>query len=93
MGIENYLLPCLNKQLFGLDCPGCGAQRSLILFFKGEFAAAFAMYPAVFTMVLLGFIVALNFFVKFKYAYKIKMALVYINVAIIIISFIIKITT
>ncbi|MGS0524465.1 DUF2752 domain-containing protein [Zobellia nedashkovskayae] len=31
------MLPCLNKKLFGIDCPGCGLQRSIVLFFKGRF--------------------------------------------------------
>ncbi|MGB1451125.1 MAG: DUF2752 domain-containing protein, partial [Marinirhabdus sp.] len=40
------MLPCLNKQLFGVECLGCGMQRATILVFRGEFAAAFTIYPA-----------------------------------------------
>lgn len=39
-------MPCFYKQLFGIDCPGCGMQRSFIELLKGDFIASFKMYPA-----------------------------------------------
>jgi hypothetical protein len=91
--LENYLLPCLNKQLFGLDCLGCGAQRAVILLFQGEFLAAFKMYPAVYTLVLLGVFLLFNLFVKFKFDYNIRIGLIILNAVIIVASFLIKIIT
>ena len=38
---KEYMLPCLNKKLFGFDCLGCGMQRSLLFISKGEFIEAF----------------------------------------------------
>jgi hypothetical protein len=46
------MIPCLSKTLFGLDCLGCGFQRSLLLILNGEFAAAFKIYPAIYALVL-----------------------------------------
>ena len=43
--LEDHLLSCPWKQV-GLECTGCGLQRSIILILKGEFVAAFAMYPS-----------------------------------------------
>lgn len=88
--IEDYMLPCLNKTLFGMECPGCGLQRSFLLLCQGEFAAAFKMYPAIFP--LLGFILflGLTIFISFKNAEKIKMYLAVITIATILINFIIK---
>src|SRR5688572_26255843 len=40
------MLTCLSKQYFGVECPGCGAQRSLVCLFKGEFLDSLALYPA-----------------------------------------------
>ena len=88
---EDYMLPCLNKKLFGVECFGCGLQRSVILLFQGEFIAAFKMYPAIYTLILfVGFLI-LNLFYKFKYAERIKLILVVLNVVIIVTSYIIKI--
>jgi hypothetical protein len=91
MSPEDYMLPCLNKKLFGVECFGCGLQRSVILLFQGEFIAAFKMYPAIYTLILfVGFLI-LNLFYKFKYAERIKLILVVLNVVIIVTSYIIKI--
>lgn len=87
---ESYMLPCLNKKLFGVDCLGCGIQRSLSLIFQGEFVEAFKMYPAIYTLIILGVYVLLNFKLKFKNSKKIILTLVVINVLIIIISYFIK---
>jgi hypothetical protein len=38
------LLPCAYKSLFGIDCPICGAQRSLLLLLQGKFVESLYMY-------------------------------------------------
>lgn len=88
---EDYMLPCLNKKLLGIECFGCGFQRSLVFVFQGEFIAAFKMYPAIYTLILFAAFLILNMFYKFKYAEKIKLILVVLNVVIIVTSYIIKI--
>lgn len=52
MILEKYMLPCLFKTLFGVECLGCGFQRSVFLLFQGDFPGAFKMYPAVYTSLL-----------------------------------------
>ena len=89
-GIEDFLLTCTNKQIFGVECLGCGTQRAAVLLFRGEFIAAFKMYPAIYTLVLLLLFIIFNLFVKFKFDYKIKIGLLFLNVGIIIVSYIIK---
>jgi len=88
--LEEYMLPCLNKQLTGMDCMGCGIQRSLLLLFKGEFIQAFYMYPAIYSLILLFSVVAINIFKPSKLLGKLIVILALGNVSIIIISFIIK---
>jgi hypothetical protein len=88
--LEDYMLPCLNKKLFGIECLGCGIQRAIVLLFQGEFKAAFFMYPAIYTLFLLALFLIFNQFAKFKYDYPIKTALIILNVVIIIISYLIK---
>ena len=88
---EDYMIPCLTKKLFGIDCFGCGFQRSLLLVFQGKFVAAFNMYPAIYTLMLFAGFLTLNIFYKFKYAEKIKLILVVLNVVIIVTSYFIKI--
>jgi len=87
---EDYMIPCLNKKLFGFECLGCGMQRSFVFLLKGEFIAAFKMYPAIYTLIPLFILIGVNIFYKFKYANRIINILAIISVATIIISYIIK---
>ena len=87
---EDYMLPCLNKKLLGIDCLGCGIQRATILVFQGEFKAAFFMYPAIYSLFLLALFLIFNTFVKFKNDETIKMVLVIISISIIVINYILK---
>ncbi|NQX86931.1 MAG: DUF2752 domain-containing protein [Flavobacteriaceae bacterium] len=88
---EEYMLPCLNKKLLGLDCMGCGAQRALAMVFSGDFLAAFYMYPAIYTLILMFVFIVLNM-VKTKQTYsKIIMILGLINGLLIVGNFIVKI--
>ncbi|WP_452221318.1 DUF2752 domain-containing protein [Lacinutrix salivirga] len=89
-GLEEYMLPCLNKQLLGFECLGCGLQRALKLIFQGKFIDAFKMYPAIYTLIPLGALIGLNFFYKFKHSNKIINYLAIASVLIIITSFLIK---
>lgn len=88
--IENYMLPCLNKQLLGFDCFGCGIQRAFLFIFKGEFFLAFKMYPAIYPLLMLSAFLCLNFFFKFKHANKIINFLAITSVITILVSFTIK---
>jgi len=91
-GLDDYMLPCLNKSLFGVECLGCGIQRSISLMIHGQFIAAYKMYPAIYTLLLLALFLVFNAFIKFKHDYKIKFGLIGLNVIIIVVSYILKIT-
>jgi len=89
-GVEDYMLPCINKKIFGIECLGCGTQRAAALLFKGEFIAAYKMYPAIYTLILLVLFVVFNLFIKFRHDFKIKIALLLLNVIIIVVGYFIK---
>jgi hypothetical protein len=88
--MEDILLPCLNKELFGMDCYGCGGQRSLVLLLNGEFEAAFKMFPAIYPLLfLLGFVLV-NLFFKFKFDHIVKIGLILLTAGVIFINYAIK---
>ena len=88
--MEDYMLPCLNKKLFGIECLGCGMQRATALLFEGEFIAAFKIYPAIYTLILLALFLVFNLTIKFRFDRIIKISLIVLNVLIIVISYAIK---
>lgn len=40
-----YMLPCFYKQVFGISCPLCGGQRSVLLLLEGRFWESMKMFP------------------------------------------------
>ena len=86
-GIENYMIPCVNKAIFGVECLGCGMQRAIVYLFSGQFAAAFKVYPAVFTIFLFAGFMVFDMFIKIKYSELIKTSLMIVNILIILISY------
>jgi hypothetical protein len=90
MNIEDYMVPCLSKSLFGVECLGCGTQRALVLVLKGEFTAAFYMYPAIYTLLLLFISIGLHFIDKSRNYHTLIRVLAISNASIMIISYIYK---
>lgn len=88
--LEDYMLPCINKTMFGMDCMGCGMQRSIALLLRGEFIAAFYMYPAIYSLLALIAVITVNIFIKIKNFNRIITILALVTVGTIITNFIIK---
>ena len=91
--LQNHLLVCPMKQTFGLDCPGCGLQRSIIALMQGDLMRSFKLYPATIPFLfVIGFsIVHLKADFKFG-AQVIKIAVGFVAI-IILINYIYKIFT
>ncbi|MBU2949254.1 DUF2752 domain-containing protein [Tamlana agarivorans] len=88
--MKEYMLPCLNKKYLGFECLGCGIQRAIAFILDGDFIAAFKMYPAIYTLILLFGVIAIHAKTNFKYGNKIITTLAILNGFIIVTSFIIK---
>ena len=86
------MIPCMNKKLFGIECPGCGTQRSFLLLINGEFSTAFHIFPAIYSTLLLFLFLGLHFIDKSRDYQKIIIGLAISNALIMIISYIYKIT-
>ena len=90
--MEEYLLPCVNKKIFGIECLGCGTQRSLVMLFHGDFIGAFQMFPAIYTTILLFSCIALHFIDKSRNYHKAIIGLAIINAVIMVIAYFYKVT-
>jgi hypothetical protein len=87
--LEKNLLSCPWKKL-GLECTGCGFQRSFIHLLKGEFFEAFSIYPAIYTLILMFMFLGIHLRFNFSQGARILKWLFVLNVAIIVISYILK---
>jgi len=90
--MEKYLLPCLNKKLFGVECFGCGMQRAFFLAINGDFMAAFHLFPALYTSFLLLIFIGLHFIDKARNYHKAIIGIAILNAIILVVSYIYKIT-
>jgi hypothetical protein len=88
--MEEYMLPCLSKKLFGIDCFGCGIQRSIVLLLEGDFEGAFYMYPAIYSMLLFFLIIGINLVDKSREYHKMIVFLGIITAFIMVFSYFYK---
>lgn len=88
--VEDYMLPCYTKKLLGFDCPGCGLQRAVAFLFKGDFSAAWDMYPAIFTIIPLFGFLAVDQLFQIKNSNKIIITLMIVSVGLILTNYISK---
>jgi hypothetical protein len=55
--LEHHLFSCFFKSNFGIECPGCGMQRSLISLLKGNIVESIqyhaALIPFIITLIFL----------------------------------------
>lgn len=88
--LEENMLSCSWKAQLGIDCLGCGMQRSIIYLLKGEFLEAFYIYPAIYTLLLMfGYLIA-HIKMSFKNGHKILLSLFIINIIIMVTNYIIN---
>ncbi|MFY8186587.1 MAG: DUF2752 domain-containing protein [Flavobacterium sp.] len=88
--MEEYMMPCFSKKLFGIDCFGCGFQRSFVLMCQGKFEDAFYMYPALYTFLLFFLVLGLHFIDKSRNYHKTIVIVGAINAVIMVVSYFYK---
>ena len=91
--LESHQVPCLNKSVLGIDCPGCGMQTAFIELLKGNIIESVKIYPALIpTIIMLTFLI-LHLIFKIKNGALILKITFIINSSIIITSYIYKLIT
>lgn len=86
------MLPCMNKQLFGIECPSCGTQRAFFSLLEGNFTEAFTTFPAIYTLIAFFVVLALHFIDKTRSYTTLIKWLAIVNGVIMIVSYLIKIS-
>ena len=77
--LHKHMLPCAYKYFFGIDCPICGAQRSMLLLLQGNFIESFKTYPPlIFLLTLIFFAIAYLIFPKIVEANFLKQYAVFV---------------
>ena len=91
--LKHHLFACPFKTYFGIDCPGCGFQRSIIALLQGDLMTSVKLYPAAIPLVFVVLFKILHLRYPFKFgAAVIKVAFLSV-VTVILINYIYKIYT
>ena len=91
--LENHLMPCFYKKYLGVDCPGCGMQRSIVELFKGNIISSFELYPALIPVFFTLTVTFLHILFKFKNGAAVIKYSFIITMIIIIFSYLFKLLT
>ena len=91
--LEGHLLACPFKGHTGLDCPGCGFQRSIMELCKGELSNSFHLYPASMPIIALVLFVPAHIKFDFRHGAVLIKVIYALIAAIIILNYIYKIYT
>ncbi|WP_233603924.1 MULTISPECIES: DUF2752 domain-containing protein [unclassified Pedobacter] len=89
--LGEHLFSCPFKAYFGVDCPGCGLQRSVVALLKGNFIDSFKFYPATLPLIFVLLFTLVHLKLDFKFGAQL-IKIVFAGVAVIIlINYIYKI--
>jgi hypothetical protein len=89
--LQNHLLRCPFKALTGIDCPGCGFQRSLLQLIQGNFHSSFVLYPPTIPLLLFfSYGIADSIFKLDNSKYVVKKTLFIITGSIVLVSYGVK---
>ncbi len=91
--LEEHMGTCAFKAHTGMDCPGCGMQRSLFELLKGNIWESIQYYPGLLPMMFTLFFLGLHLIFKFKHGADILKFSFIFTVTVILINYIIKIAT
>lgn len=87
---EAHYATCSMKYATGIDCPGCGMQRSLHALLEGNILSSIYYFPALIPLMIMFAYLFLHLFFKFENGAKALIIIFSINAFIILTNFLIK---
>ncbi len=91
--LESIAQPCFYKAFIGIECPGCGMQRSFIELLRGNIAESLILYPALFTTILLVLLLFIHLIFKLEKGALMLKIIFIINAGIMVLHYIYRILT
>ena len=64
--LSEHSLSCYYRSHFGIECPGCGTQRSLAFLLKGDLYESFVTYPPLFLFLFLFLFLIVHLIFRFR---------------------------
>ena len=87
---EDWMFPCMYKKLSGMDCPGCGFQRSLERLINGDLSNSFDYYPPLIPVLIMCLFLVAHLVYNFRNGAGILKWMFIVNSVIITVNYIFK---
>lgn len=81
------MLTCGIKKITGMDCPGCGIQRSFFKLIHGDFIESFELFPALLPLLFLIIYTVIHLKFMFKNGHKVILGLFFATIGLTIFNF------
>ena len=89
--LKENMIQCSKKKHFGIDCYGCGGQRSFIALLEGDFKKSFILYPPLTSVIFMLVYFLLHLVINFKNGSKWLLYIFLFNAGILLFHFLYKI--
>jgi len=64
--LEHNAMACYYHKYLGVQCPGCGMQRSMAEMLRGNFAASIELFPALIPVIFMVIFLFAHLFIRFR---------------------------
>lgn len=88
--MRDFMLACPYKERFGIDCPGCGMQRSAVALSQGEVVDSVLLYPALIPIIAMFILLGIHIKWKLPNGAYMLLALYLFNMIIVLINYLLK---
>ncbi len=89
--LESHQGTCSFREHAGIDCPGCGLQRSILALLRGDLVESILQFPALLPLLAMFAFLSIHLVFKLKHG-AIVLKMFYItNISIIVLNYIYKI--
>ena len=87
---ETHMGTCSFKSQAGIECPGCGMQRSIIALLKGEILESILVFPALVPMIAMFGFLGIHLAFNLKHGALVLKIFFILNISLIFGSYIFK---
>ena len=88
--MESHQGTCSFREHAGIDCPGCGLQRSILALLEGDLLESILLFPALLPLTVMFVFLGIHLVFNLKHGALILKILYIGNISIILLNYIIK---
>ena len=88
--LESHQGTCSFREHAGIDCPGCGLQRSILALLRGDLVESILQFPALLPLMAMFAFLAIHLVFRLKHGAFVLKVFYITNISIILLNYIYK---